>query len=191
MTRSVVNKTRYVTARIPAGRACILKLASIDASHSLEKALKTAEKRLSCTLNSTLWNVERLVEIITALAERCDFSEEDRNKIDLAVREAAVNAVIHGNKDDPSKKIEASIDVTEEAMSISITDQGRGFDPGAVPDPLASDNLLKQSGRGIFLMRRLVDDVVFRVLESGTEVILTKRRTARDSHRCSRSVTKP
>ena len=94
----------------------------------------------------------------------------------MAVREAAVNAVLHGNAYDPSKKLTVGFDTTGDALVISIADQGRGLDPETLPDPLAPENLLKQSGRGIFLIRTFMDEVKFRLLHPGTEITLIKRR---------------
>jgi len=92
----------------------------------------------------------------------------------MAVREAAVNAVLHGNAHDPAKKVFLVCDHTAEALVITVTDQGNGLDPGCIPDPLAPENLLKGSGRGIFLIRAFMDEVKFRNTHPGTEITLIK-----------------
>jgi serine/threonine-protein kinase RsbW len=135
-----------------------------------------AGKRVSYTLDSTLESVNTMEQIADKFAVDSGFSEEDRHKISLAVREAAVNAVLHGNAYDTSKKVTVSFDTTGEGLAISIADQGRGLDPNSVPDPLAPENLLKQSGRGIFLCRTFMDEVRFRSLQPGTEITLVKHR---------------
>ena len=132
-------------------------------------------KRVSYTLESSLESVNTVEQIADRLAKDAGFEDEERHKITMAVREAAVNAVLHGNAYDPSKKLTAGFDTTGEALVITIADQGRGLDPSTLPDPLAPENLLKQSGRGIFLIRTFMDEVRFRILDPGTEITLIKR----------------
>jgi serine/threonine-protein kinase RsbW len=102
------------------------------------------------------------------------FDEESCHRIAMAVREAAVNAVLHGNAYDPSKKVTVSFENTGDSLVIKIADQGRGLRDDDIPDPLAEENLLKQSGRGIFLIRSFMDEVRIRNLEPGTEITLVK-----------------
>jgi serine/threonine-protein kinase RsbW len=94
----------------------------------------------------------------------------------MVSREAAVNAVLHGNKKDPGKKVRATFKVTPENLTIQIADEGEGFDPSAIPDPLSPEGLLKPSGRGVFLMRAIMDEVHFRQLSPGAEITLVKHR---------------
>ena len=94
----------------------------------------------------------------------------------MAVREAAVNAILHGNAYNPSKQITASFEANSDALIVRIADQGSGFDPTSVPDPLASENILRSSGRGIFLIKAFMDEVHFRQLHPGTELTLIKHR---------------
>ena len=94
----------------------------------------------------------------------------------MAVREAAVNAVLHGNAYDPNKKMMVSFENTGQSLVIKVRDQGKGLDPSTVPDPLAPENLLKSSGRGIFLIRNFMDDVKLqRAPEGGMEIRMVKR----------------
>jgi serine/threonine-protein kinase RsbW len=92
----------------------------------------------------------------------------------MAVREAAVNAVLHGNAYDPGKRFVVAYETTGEALVITITDQGKGLDPESLPDPLAPENLMKGSGRGIFLIRSFMDEVKIRNINPGTEITLIK-----------------
>ena len=91
----------------------------------------------------------------------------------LSVTEASTNSIIHANKSDESKLV--TIDVTKEnnQLIIHVKDKGKGFDPTKIPDPTDSDNLLKDSGRGIYLMRVYMDDLKFNITPEGTETILT------------------
>jgi serine/threonine-protein kinase RsbW len=86
-----------------------------------------------------------------------------------------VNAVLHGNENDPAKQISATFENTGAALVIAIADQGKGLDPATIPDPLAQENLLRGSGRGIFLIRSFMDEVHFRQLHPGTELTIVKQ----------------
>ena len=109
------------------------------------------------------------------LVEGAVSSEEDLHKIGMAVRESVVNAVVHGNRYSAHKKVRFLVSADLEKVTVLVADQGDGFDFGAVPDPLAPENLLRTSGRGIFLIRSFMDDFQMRRLESGgTEVTLVK-----------------
>jgi len=108
------------------------------------------------------------------MAAKAGFADDDRHRISMAVREAAVNAVLHGNAYNPAKKVRVSFENTGEALVITIADEGPGLREEDVPNPLAPENLLKQSGRGIFLMRSFMDEVRFQTLAPGTEITLIK-----------------
>lgn len=135
-------------------------------------------QRVAYTLDSTLDSVNKAEETAEILAQKAGFTEDDRHKIAMSVREAAVNAVLHGNSYDPGKKITVAYEMTSEKMSIVITDQGVGLNQQSLPDPLAEDNILKSSGRGIFLIRSFMDEVHIRDLHPGTEITLVKHVSA-------------
>ncbi|MGD1062658.1 MAG: ATP-binding protein [Terracidiphilus sp.] len=130
--------------------------------------------RRSFRLNSTMESVGEVESAADQLATEAGLDEDQRFHIAMAVREAAINAVLHGNEYDPARQIEVSLENTGKDLMITIADQGRGFDPGKVPDPLAQENLLRGTGRGIFLIRSLMDEVHFRQLHPGTELTLVK-----------------
>jgi len=130
--------------------------------------------RVSYTLDSTLDSVNHAESKAQEVAARAGFSEDDQYNIAMAVREAAVNAVLHGNARDPRKKVFIAYEMTVDALVITITDQGPGLDPCCIPDPLAPENLMKGSGRGIFLIRAFMDEVRFGNVEPGTEITLIK-----------------
>ena len=108
------------------------------------------------------------------LAESSGLDEDERFRIAMAVREAAVNAVLHGNEYDPSKTMTVSMENNGTSLVFKIADQGKGVDPDTLPDPLAPENLLRGTGRGIFLIRSFMDEVHFRHLNPGTELTLVK-----------------
>ena len=96
--------------------------------------------------------------------------------LDMAIREAVTNAVMHGNKQDEAKEVRVNIKSSPKAIEISVHDEGQGFNPTEVPDPTAAENIMKSSGRGIFFMRNFVDEVEWLIRpEGGTTVRMTKR----------------
>src|SRR5258708_27789548 len=130
--------------------------------------------RVSYTLVSTVDCFFYKQKTAYEIAARAGFGEDEQYHIAMAVREAAVNAVLHGNARDPQKKFFVAYETTEDALVITITDQGQGLDASSLPDPLAPENLMKGTGRGIFLIRAFMDEVKFRNMAPGTEITLIK-----------------
>ena len=141
----------------------------------LEVRLAAMSEKRVYTLESTLETVNNAEETAGRMATEAGFGDEDVMKISMAVREAAVNAVLHGNGYDPGKKVTLAFERTAENLIITIRDQGKGLDVSKIPDPLAPDNLLKTSGRGIFLIRSFMDEVQISPSQTGTEIKLIKR----------------
>src|SRR5947209_11424706 len=117
------------------------------------------EHRVSYTLDSTLETVDSAEQAAGKVATEAGFDEDEVMRISMAVREAAVNAVLHVNAYDPGKKVSLVLERTAVDLVITIRDQGKGLDMSKIPDPLAPENLLKTSGRGIFLIRSFMDEV--------------------------------
>ena len=138
----------------------------------------TMGRRITLTLESCLASVDRVEQTAEQVVEQAGVDEDARFGITMAVREAAANAVFHGNHGDREKQITASFENTGRSLIFCIADQGEGLDPDAVPDPLAPENLLRGSGRGIFLIRSFMDEVHFRQLHPGTELTLIKHLNA-------------
>jgi serine/threonine-protein kinase RsbW len=159
-------------------------LSAVDDGHSSNARTSLADSttsRVSFTLDSTLDSVNKIEQTAEKYAQRAGFDEDTIPHIAMAVREAAVNAVLHGNAYDVNKHITASFETTSDDLVIRITDQGPGLDPSTLPDPLAPENILRGSGRGIFLIRAFMDEVNFRKLHPGTELTLIKHRTPAQS----------
>jgi serine/threonine-protein kinase RsbW len=121
----------------------------------------------------------RLVELVHTvtekLAEIVGLDEEEGLNAALAVREALINAIVHGNRSDPALDVEVDLAASAEGLEVRVVDRGRGFDPGATADPTVGENRLRTSGRGLLLIRAFVDDVKFRYLDGrGMEVTLIK-----------------
>src|SRR5690349_833981 len=126
-------------------------------------------------LESKLDSVDEAEELVMQIAEKAGFQEDDLHKIAMSVRETMVNAVVHGNRYNAHKKVHVTVSNGPGRLEIKIADQGEGFELEAVPDPLAENNLLRNSGRGIFLMKAFMDEVeVKRGDLVGTEVALVK-----------------
>jgi len=132
------------------------------------------EQRVSYTLDSTLETVDSAENKATRIATDLGFAEDEVMQISMAVREGAVNAVLHGNAYAPDKKVILEFAHTRKELIITIRDQGQGMDLSKIPNPLAPENLLKTSGRGIFLMRSFMDVVEIRPSQTGTELKLIK-----------------
>jgi serine/threonine-protein kinase RsbW len=132
-----------------------------------------SEDRRSYTLDSTLETVDVAEQVAGEVAAANGFGEDEVLQIAMAVREA-VNAVLHGNAYDPEKKVHLDFERTKGDLVITIKDQGKGLDLGRIPDPLSPENLLKTSGRGIFLIRSFMDVVEIHPSQTGTEIKLIK-----------------
>ena len=110
------------------------------------------------------------------IAELVGFDDDETLNVGLAVREAVINAMLHGNKQDPGLKVKVELEAKENTLEARIWDEGNGFEPDKTPDPRSKSNLLRNSGRGLLLMEAFVDKVTFRALpDGGTEVTLIKR----------------
>jgi serine/threonine-protein kinase RsbW len=113
---------------------------------------------------------------LTDFVKNCGASEEAGFGIEMAVREAVTNAMVHGNQEDEAKQVEVIFNCHGNELEVEVRDQGTGFDPSAVPDPTDPENLMKTSGRGIFLMRTFMDEIEYQARpEGGTVVRMTKR----------------
>ena len=124
---------------------------------------------------STLESVDLAEAEILKAAGQAGFDEDDRHRIGMAVRECLVNAVVHGNRYNRRKQVHVQVSLSEARLTIRITDEGEGFEVQEVPDPLNATNLLRHSGRGLFLMGAFMDHMKVRKVEpAGTEVTLVK-----------------
>ncbi len=119
------------------------------------------------------------------VARLAGLDEESLHWVSVAVRESVINAIKHGNGGDEDKRVYVEFTPLESesprGIAIRVRDEGPGFDPSTVPDPLASENLLKASGRGIFLIRSFMDEMELRrAPEGGMEVVMVKRANGQE-----------
>lgn len=134
--------------------------------------LETIELRLPSRLKA----VDEAAAAVAEFMNRLGIAEDIAFGVDMAVREAVTNAVLHGNKLDDAKEVGLKLRNTSEVFEISVHDQGSGFDPNEVPDPTRDENILKTSGRGIFFMRNFMDEVVWSAdPKGGTSVRMIKK----------------
>lgn len=126
-------------------------------------------------LPSDLQAIERAVEELLARSKRAGFAYEGRRfNLQVGVTEALANAMLYGNRRDPRKRVRIEARITPESIVINVTDEGLGFDPAAVPDPTLPTNLRRAGGRGLFLIRKLMDRVEFN--ESGNSITMVLHR---------------
>lgn len=135
----------------------------------------TTKNPVEVQLQSTLESVDRAEEMALEFAREAGFEDDDQMKIGMAVRESMVNAIYHGNQYDVRKRAGLRLEMDGRNLVITVTDEGAGFDISSVPDPLAEENLLKHSGRGIFLIRTFMDELhVRRLSPRGSELRMIK-----------------
>ena len=134
-----------------------------------------ASKTVGFQLDSSLESVDQAELEVIRVAGAAGLDEEEQHRLGMAVRESMTNAVAHGNKFNRDKKVHLTIRQMPDRLAVQVADEGKGFDLNSIPDPLAEENLLRQSGRGILLIQAFVDE--FRVRRGdrgGTEVELIK-----------------
>lgn len=134
-------------------------------------ALRTATE---LTIPSDLAEARRVQEVIAGALHAAGYTETDTFAIKLALEEALVNAIKHGNQMDPDKRVTVVFHVTPQRFDIRITDEGPGFNPDDVPDPTAIENLERPCGRGLLLMRGFMTEVEYH--GRGNVVIMAKVR---------------
>jgi serine/threonine-protein kinase RsbW len=135
------------------------------------------EETTELTLPSRLDSIAEAAARAAEVAGRYGFDAEALFGIDMAVREAVTNAVLHGNRQDESKTVEVGFTYSGSSLLITVRDEGEGFNPADVPDPTDEQNLLKTSGRGILFMRSFMDAVEWEQhTGGGTIVRMTKKR---------------
>ena len=134
--------------------------------------MTSRKKVFRLTLSSKPKNIGRVEGFLRKVGRSVTLDEIQEHKLMIALTEAVNNAILHGNKSDEEKKVRVVCEMQEDGLHCTVTDEGRGFRPEAVANPLKTENLLKESGRGIFLMRTLLDRVEFRRTREGMVVRL-------------------
>ncbi len=125
-------------------------------------------------LPSRIEKIEEAAYFVEKVAREMHFPSSDIDNIAIATTEAVSNAIIHGNKNDLKKKVIIEVHSKKDRMVVIVEDEGTGFDPTKVDNPLLPDNLLKERGRGIFILKSLMDEVEYSFPGKGTRVTMTK-----------------
>ncbi len=138
-----------------------------------------APRTVTLDIASRIEMLEMVQTVLAHVSSWAGFDEESSHYMSVAIRESVVNAIKHGNRSDASRRVGVSFRFDGDVLNVEVSDQGKGFDPSGVGDPLAEENLLKADGRGIFFMRSFMDEVAYVFPEGGgTTVRMVKRLAA-------------
>jgi serine/threonine-protein kinase RsbW len=142
--------------------------------------MKAATPRtVKLDIASRIEMLDMVQTVLHHLSVLIGFQEDDLHFMTVAVRESVVNAIKHGNRMDEAKRVELSFVLHPGLLEVHVADEGTGFDPGMVANPIAEENLLKADGRGIFFMKSFMDSVAYSFpKDGGTVVSMTKRVAA-------------
>lgn len=132
--------------------------------------------RANLALASRFENIEVAERALLDLCRRAGWPTDEDYWLVTALREAVANAVRHGNRQDPKRLVRIGYTVHNSTVTISVEDEGQGFDPDDIPDPTDPENLLRPSGRGIFYMRQFMNRVEFRTTSNGGTAVLMERQ---------------
>jgi len=135
---------------------------------------ETKSKSFQLIISSDTKHLTKVEKLSEEVARFASLDESDSDDLGIVTTELVNNAIHHGNHDDPSKTVRIRFTVNGNKIEIRIKDQGNGFDPAKLKDPLAPENLMSESGRGIFLIRNLMDTIDFEFTTDGTETVVTK-----------------
>jgi len=140
--------------------------------------MKKNPQEITLTIPSSLKELSKIERLAGEIARGMNLSEDQQDNFSIAVTEAVGNAIIHGNKTNPKKKVQIVFRPKKDRIEVSVTDQGQGFDLNKISNPLDPKNLMKESGRGIFILKTLMDEVSFSFSPKGTTVnfVIKKRK---------------
>lgn len=130
------------------------------------------KKTYHLEIESDSKNLITVEEFINYFAVELNLKEDKINGLLISITEAITNAIKHGNKSDKNKLVFVDVTVEDDYLIIKVKDQGEGFNPAEIPDPTHPENLLKDSGRGIYLMKIYLDEITFNKTKEGMETIL-------------------
>ncbi len=127
--------------------------------------------------------LEKAESITVQIAREAHFDNSNIDDFAIAITELFNNAIHHGNQHDETKTVTLTYRLLKDGLQVSVKDQGSGFNPDELKDPLAPENLLAESGRGIYLVKHLMDNIRFNIDDQGTEVVVFKAfpKTSREA----------
>ncbi len=132
--------------------------------------------RFHVAIGSCFENIELVQVVLKDSLQQLGLDEDAQHWVDIAVREAVANAIKHGNSQDPGKQVLVDLVLEGDELVIRVQDEGEGFDPGQVENPLAPENLLRPNGRGIFYMKSFMDDIHYGLGPRGGTVVTLRKR---------------
>ncbi len=132
------------------------------------------QKKYTLTISASFDELENIQDLTEKIIKEHNIGEDLGNGFSLVLSEACSNAIKHGSNFDESMSVHIAVEITAELLKISVRDEGPGFNPADVPDPLAPENLLKPSGRGVYLMKEYADNVSYN--EQGNEIRIEFQR---------------
>jgi serine/threonine-protein kinase RsbW len=136
------------------------------------------ERHFHLDVGSRFENIELVQVVLRDSLERLGVDEDTRHWVDVAVREAVANAIKHGNAQDPGKQVHVDLFREGDEVVIQVEDEGTGFDPAQLQNPLAPENLLKPNGRGIFYMKSFMDDIHYGPRPGGGTIVTLRKKVA-------------
>ena len=136
------------------------------------------ERHFHLDVGSRFENIELVQVVLRDSLERLGVDEDTRHWVDVAVREAVANAIKHGNAQDPGKQVHVDLFRDGDDVVIQVEDEGIGFDPAQLQNPLAPENLLKPNGRGIFYMKSFMDDIHYGPRPGGGTIVTLRKKVA-------------
>lgn len=139
------------------------------------------ERHFHLDVGSRFENIELVQVVLRDSLERLGVDEDTRHWVDVAVREAVANAIKHGNAQDPGKQVHVDLFREGDDVVIQVEDEGIGFDPDQLQNPLAPENLLKPNGRGIFYMKSFMDDIHYGPRPGGGTIVTLRKKVAGSS----------
>jgi serine/threonine-protein kinase RsbW len=146
--------------------------------------ITNAKLEASLVLASRFENIEVAERVLVDLCHRAGCAEDEEYWLVTSLREAVANAVRHGNRRDPDRRVRVAFAIENSTVTIRVEDEGEGFDPADIPDPTDPENLLRPSGRGIFYMRQFMNRVDFSsTAAGGTAVVMVKDLASNDKDR--------
>jgi len=142
--------------------------------------MKKTNEKLLIEIPSALQELVKIEQLSNDIAKKMDLCDDQKDNLAIAVTEAVGNAIVHGNKKDSSKTVSIEFILNPGSVTCTVKDQGSGFKIDELSNPLAPQNLMKESGRGIFILKALMDDVSYSFSPRGTTVTFTLRKKKQD-----------
>jgi serine/threonine-protein kinase RsbW len=147
--------------------------------------LEIMESEAILAIGSQLEDIELAQTVVEETLAGMDLSSDDAYAVGMAVREAVANAVSHGNQGDPDKRVVVTFGLNAKEVVVRVEDEGPGFDPAAIPDPRARNNLMRPNGRGMLFMRKFMDRIEYTFGADGGTTVTLRKRLSKASERSS------